>query len=120
VQGIPVYRVRGREHAHTASQHVALEAIVYGGGNRASALLAQANLLMSGIGLPSAPVAGDYNGIRIGTQEVTRWGLRPDDMRLVAELMARVLVRGEPPAQVREEVIAFRRGFQRLHFVRAG
>jgi glycine hydroxymethyltransferase len=113
-----VFAVQGRLHRHTVSQHVAVEAVAYGGGNCAASLLEQANLLMSGIGLPGAPVTGDYNGIRIGTQEVTRWGMRPADMRVIAELMARVLVKGESPARVRGDVIAFRRRFQALHFVR--
>lgn len=71
-----------------------------------------------GIELPLPPVAGDFNALRLGSQEVTRWGIAPGDMPQIAELIARVLVRGEAPARVRPDVVALRRGFQELHFVR--
>ena len=114
--GCPVHRVEGR--GHTASQHVALHAHAYGGGTKASRLLERANLLASGIELPLPPVPGDFNAVRLGTQEITRWGMRPEHMGQLAELLARVLVRGEEPERVRPDVVAFRRQFQELHFVR--
>ncbi|WP_374371814.1 serine hydroxymethyltransferase [Dongia sp.] len=115
--GIAVFRPEARE-TFTQSQHVALDARPYGGGNAASARIEPANILFTSIGLPLPAVAGDANGIRIGTQEITRWGLLPADMTTIAELTARVLVRQEAAAQVREDVIAFRRGFQTIHFIR--
>lgn len=116
--GVAVFRVPAK--GFTASQHVALEAWHYGGGNAASNLLERANVLMSGIGLPGPAVPGDYNGIRLGTQEITRWGLAPEHMPELAEFIARVLVRGEAPEQVRPNVIAFRQRFQTMRFIRTG
>ena len=114
--GVTVHHVEGR--GFTGSQHVAVQALAYGGGNRASARLSGANLLMSSITLPIAELPDDANAIRIGTQEVTRWGIRPQDMRTVAKFMARVLVEGEEPTRVRPDVVDFRAQFQALHFVR--
>ncbi|MFN8482719.1 MAG: aminotransferase class I/II-fold pyridoxal phosphate-dependent enzyme [Anaerolineae bacterium] len=114
--GVTVHHVEGR--GFTASQHVAVQALAYGGGNRASALLSGANLLMSSITLPIAELPDDANAIRIGTQEVTRWGMEPADMRTVAQFMARVLVQGEDPARVKPGVVDFRAQFQDLHYVR--
>lgn len=74
--------------------------------------------MASGIGLPS-PEPGADNGLHLGTQEVTRWGMGPADMGTVAGFMARVLDRDEDPVAVREDVIAFRRGFDTLHHVRS-
>ena len=59
---------------------------------------------------------GDFNGLRLGTQEITRWGMRPDDMGKVARLSSRVLVEGDDASHVRADVIAFRLAFQKLHF----
>jgi glycine hydroxymethyltransferase len=115
-EGLPVHAVSGR--GHTESHHLALHAAAFGGGQAASKHLAKANLLLCGIGLPIAEVAGDLNGIRIGTQEITRWGMQPEDMRQVARLLARVLKGNEAPEQVKADVIAFRRAFRRLRFVR--
>jgi glycine hydroxymethyltransferase len=114
--GVRVFRVPGK--GFTASQHIALEAWHYGGGNAASQRLAQANLLMSSIGLPGPAVTGDANGIRLGTQEITRWGMTEREMSAIAALMARVLVHSEPPDVVQPDVRALRAAFQSLHFVR--
>jgi glycine hydroxymethyltransferase len=116
-RGVPVHGAAGR--GFTASHHVALPAHRWGGGTRASRQLEPANILASGIGLPLPEVAGDFNAVRLGTQEVTRWGLTPAEMPAVAGLMARVLVDGEAPGRVQPDVMALRGGFQSLHFVRA-
>jgi glycine hydroxymethyltransferase len=115
--GIAVFRPAARE-TFTQSQHVALDARPYGGGNAASERIEPANILFTSIGLPLAAVDGDANGIRIGTQEVTRWGFQPADMKDVASLIARILVANGDPAQVRNDVIALRSRFQKIHFIR--
>jgi glycine hydroxymethyltransferase len=105
------------DRGYTLSHHVALRAAEYNGGTTASRLLERANLLTSGIGLPLPEVPGDYNGLRIGTQEITRWGMSPEDMPAVADLLCRVLVDGEEPENVKGDVVAFRARFQELRFV---
>jgi glycine hydroxymethyltransferase len=116
-RGLPVRQVAGR--GHTSSHQVAVEAALYGGGMAAARRLERANILASGIGLPSPPLTGDFNGLRLGTQEVTRWGMRPHDMATVARLLAHVLVDAHDASHVRADVVAFRLGFQQLHFVAA-
>lgn len=115
--GIAVFRPGARDD-FTQSQHVALVAAPYGGGNAASSRIEAANILFTSIGLPLPPVPGDANGIRIGTQEITRWGLQPEHMATIADLITRLLVKGEAAEKVRPDVIAFRRGFQKIHFIR--
>lgn len=116
-RGCPVHHVEGK--GFTASHHVALPAHRWGGGTRASRLLEGANILTSGIGLPLAPIAADFNAVRLGTQEITRWGMTPSTMAEVAALMCRVLVDGEVPESVRPDVVALRSRFQELRFVRS-
>jgi glycine hydroxymethyltransferase len=115
-EGLPVHGVEGR--GHTESHHLALHAAPFGGGQTASKRLAHANVLLCGIGLPIDPVEGDLNGIRIGTQEITRFGFKPKDMPQIARFIARVFRGNEDPAQVRPEVIEYRRAFQQLYYVR--
>ncbi|MBL8691034.1 MAG: aminotransferase class I/II-fold pyridoxal phosphate-dependent enzyme [Rhodospirillaceae bacterium] len=115
-EGLPVHGVAGR--GHTESHHLALHAAPFGGGQTASKHLAKANVLLCGIGLPIQAVDGDLNGIRIGTQEVTRFGLTPKEMPQVARFLARVLKGNEKPEQVKGDVIEFRRAFQTIRYVR--
>jgi glycine hydroxymethyltransferase len=115
-EGLPVHGVEGR--GHTESHHLAMQSARFGGGQTAAKKLAAANILLCGIGLPIAPVAGDLNGIRLGSQELTRFGLKEEAMAEVARFIARFLVKGEAADSIRRDVIAFRRDYQQIHYVR--
>ena len=75
-------------------------------------------MLTCGIGLPIAEIDGDMNGLRFGTPEIVRWGMTEKDMPELAALIARGLQGNEPPDAVAADVTAFRRRFDRLHFIR--
>src|SRR3989454_11302850 len=62
------------------------------------------------------PVAGDYNGLRLGTQEVTRWGMGPTEMATVAHLAARLLLREARGEENREAVSALRAPFRSVRY----
>jgi glycine hydroxymethyltransferase len=111
--GLPVF---AKARGGTTSHQFALEAAEWGGGQAIAKRLRRANLLTCGIGLPLPPVPGDVNGLRIGTPEIVRWGMRPEHMPELAGFIADAL-RG-PPEAVAPRVAAFRAGFRQLHFVR--
>ena len=113
--GLPVYL---REQGGTTSHQFAIEAAPFGGGQTASKPLRKANLLACGIGLPIARVPGDLNGLRLGTPEIVRWGMKPEDMPQLASFIKRVLVDNEEPEKVGLEVTHFRSRFRNLHYVR--
>lgn len=114
-RGIPVF---ARERGITTSHQFAIEAAPYGGGQAAAKKLRQTNILACGIGLPIAPVAGDVNGLRIGTPEIVRWGMKPADMAELAGHIADTLTGARPAQSIALDVTAFRRRFSTLHFVR--
>jgi glycine hydroxymethyltransferase len=111
--------VHGGDIGFTQSHQFALAAARHGGGQAAARRLRRANVLSCGIGLPVAPVSGDLNGLRIGTPEIVRWGMKAGDMPEIAGLIARALIGNEEPEAVAPAVTAFRRRFTRMHFVRA-
>ena len=110
---LPVFRTR---QGFTSSHQLALLAAQWGGGQTTARLLRRANLLASGIGLPAPTVDDDMNGLRLGTNELARRGMTETDMAELAELIARVLVKGEAPETVALDTTAFRRRFQGVHF----
>lgn len=112
-QGVPVYQ---GSRGHTESHQFAVRAAGYGGGHAAAQRLRLANILTSGIGLPVDPVAGDFNGLRLGTPEIVRWGMTSGDMPELASLVSEALT-GDP-ALVAPRATAFRGRFQSLHFIR--
>ena len=114
-QGLPVFAA-GR--GATTSHQFAIAAAGFGGGQAASKTLRKAGFLACGIGLPLADVAGDLNGLRIGTPELVRRGVTEDDAPELARLIAAAL-RSNDPAALAPEVGALRRTFDQLHFIRA-
>ncbi len=112
-EGLPVFKTRG---VATRSHQFALEAAAFGGGQAAARHLRQAGFLACGIGLPTAPVSGDMNGLRIGTPELVRRGVTPEHAPVMARLIARAL-RSPEPAGSRAETTGWRREFDQVHYV---
>jgi glycine hydroxymethyltransferase len=112
-EGLPVF---ARDHGFTRSHQFAIEAAAFGGGQTAAKTLRKAGFLACGIGLPIAPVAGDLNGLRIGTPELVRWGVGVADVGEIAALVARALKDGDPQA-LAPEVARLRARFDQIHFI---
>lgn len=111
-------KVFAGERGATTSHQFALEAAPHGGGQAAAKRLRRANILSCGIGLPIAPVAGDANGLRLGTPEIVRFGMGPGDMKELADLIAQALEGNRAPEDVAGDVSAFRRRFTTLRYIR--
>ena len=114
-EGLPIYAIA---KGATTSHQFAIEAHKFGGGQQAAKLLRRANILSCGIGLPMQPIPDDVNGLRLGTPEIVRWGMTPQDMPDIANFIARVLIKGETPETVAPDVTAFKSRFNNLHFIR--
>lgn len=111
--GLPVH---GESYGFTQSHQLALEAARFGGGQAASKRLRQANILACGIGLPIAAVDGDANGLRLGTNELVRWGMGPEHADELARLIGRALTGNTPEAALAAEATELRQRFDRVHF----
>ncbi|RYG92754.1 aminotransferase class I/II-fold pyridoxal phosphate-dependent enzyme [Loktanella sp. IMCC34160] len=111
--GIPVFRGKG---GFTTSHQFAVLAAPYGGGQAASKTLEKAGFLACGIGLPVEEVAGDMNGLRIGTPELVRWGVTVKDIPAIAALVAEAL-QANDPAAIAPRTAELRGWFDRLHYV---
>ena len=102
--GVPVYGNGTESHAF------AIDATEWGGGHAAALRLRETNLLSCAIGLPT-----DVNaGLRVGTNEIVRWGMTAADMPELAELIARGLA---DPASASSDVTELRSRFTKLHFL---
>lgn len=81
------------------------------GGDATTRHLRHANLLTCAIGLPE----GTDAGVRIGTNEMVRWGMGADDVSELAELIAEGL--GDAPELVAPKTTDFRQRFTTLHYL---
>ncbi len=109
-RGVPVFAGAG---GFTASHQFAALAESFGGGQTASKTLRRAGFLACGIGLPVDAIAGDLNGLRIGTPELVRWGMTAADAKHLAALIADGLAKKDIAGQVSD----WRQSFSTLHFM---
>ena len=88
----------------------------FGGGAKVATDLEKAHIITNKNLLPwdTSPVRP--SGIRLGTQELTRLGMKEAQMREVADLFARILVKGEAVDEIATEVAAMRAEFNTVHY----
>lgn len=110
--------VLGRQKGYTRTHQVITDARAFGGGLDTAHLLARANIVTNKNLIPGdTPEDWDTpGGLRLGTIEVTRYGMREAEMATIAGFMARVLIEKESPDTVIEDVIEFRQAYQTLYY----
>jgi glycine hydroxymethyltransferase len=109
-------KIFAAEQGFTRSHQFAIEAAPFGGGQAASHKLRKAGFLACGIGLPIPEVAGDLNGLRIGTPELVRRGVGLEHVDQLASLIAEGLT-GNDPASVAPRTATFRAAFTGINFI---
>jgi glycine hydroxymethyltransferase len=116
-KGIDVF---GEKLGFTRSHQVLVDVTKYGDGGTLEKKLESANIIANRNMIPTDIKAGRHfdhpGGLRFGVQELTRLGMGRDQMDQVAELIARVVVRGEEPSKIADEVKGLRRGYQKISY----
>jgi len=114
------FTVLGEDGGFTESHQVAVDVTNYGLGGDMERALEKANIIVNRQLLPGDIQAGRHytnpGGIRIGTSEITRIGMKKGEMTEIAELIKRVVISKDDPLRVKEVVIAFRKEFQQVHY----
>ena len=100
----------------TTSHQFAILAAPYGGGQTAARRMGEAGLLACGIGLPIEQVEGDLNGLRIGTPEIVRIGMKVKHMQDLAGFIARSLDSSVEPKSIQREITEWRKQFSGVHY----
>jgi glycine hydroxymethyltransferase len=100
----------------TTSHQFAILAAPYGGGQTAARRMGEAGLLACGIGLPIEQVEGDLNGLRIGTPEIVRIGMKVEHMQDLAGFIARSLDTNVDPKSIQREITEWRKQFSGVHY----
>lgn len=111
-------RVLGAHKGYTATQQVIADVRQFGGGLEVAQRLARANLITNKNLIPGdKPEDWDRpSGLRLGSIEVTRLGMRESEMEQIADFIARILVEKASPEDVMEDVIEFRQPYQTLYY----
>ena len=112
------FKVLGEHLGYTKSHQVVVDVRPQGGGAKAAKLLEDANIIVNKNLLPYDPpdAIKDPSGLRIGVQEMTRFGMKEDEMRAIAEFIRKVLIDKKDPKAVAKEVTEFRKNYTRVHY----
>ncbi len=114
------FKVLGERRGFTESHQVIFDVADIGGGMWAEKALEEANIIVNRNLLPYDIKRGrhfrDPGGIRLGTLEVTRLGMRESEMEEIASFFKRVLLDREEPSRVAADVREFRRRFRHVHY----
>jgi len=110
------FKVLCPDQGFTASHTIAVDVVDHEGGAKVSDDLEKANVIANKNLLPWDTSPVHPSGIRLGTQELTRIGMKEDHMSEVADLLKKVAIDKKPPTQVREEVKALKAQFTEIHY----
>ena len=111
-QGFTVF---GESLGFTKSHQILLS-IGPGKGKWASKLLEDAGIITNMNTIPGDTDALNPSGLRLGTPELTRIGMKEKDMKDIATFYARTLIKEEDPKKIRKDIKVFRADFQELYY----
>ena len=109
------FNVLGEDFDFTETHQVALDVREFGGGKMVASLLKENDIIVNMNILPHEPLRNVINpdGIRIGVQEMTRVGMKEEEMDKIAALIKECLVGGK---EVRGEVNKFRSEYSEVKY----
>jgi glycine hydroxymethyltransferase len=108
----------GSHKGFTQTHQTIADVRQFGGGLEVAQRLARANLITNKNLLPGDQPA-DWDrpgGLRLGTIEVTRLGMKEAQMETIANFISRILVEKEAPENVLEDVVDFRDPYQTIYY----
>jgi aminomethyltransferase len=106
-------RVEGDPRIDFTETHQVLLRVGYGRGPEVARWAEQNNIVLNYQALPDDEGFSVSSGLRLGVQEMTRFGMKEKDFETLAELMAEVIGKGKSRA---EEISRFRSKFLEMHY----
>ncbi len=111
------FDVLEKEKGFTKSHQVLLNVEKFGGGNLIATKLENANIILNKNIIPEDKIdPQNPKGLRIGVQEMTRFGMKEKEMKIIAGFMKEIVIDGKDVKEVEKKVIRFRRKFQKMKY----
>ena len=107
------------ELGFTESHQAIVNVKEFGGGKIAANILEDCNIICNKIALPidsEHDATRNPSGIRLGVQELTRFGMKEREMKTIASFFRNALIDKMKPEKIKEEVIEFRKQFQKIKY----
>ncbi len=112
------FKVLCKDLGYTKSHQIAVDVSKNGGGSVLAEKLEKANIITNKNLFPWDDVHTTDNpsGLRLGTQELTRIGMKEREMKEVAKLFKRVIIDREQPEKVKKDVVHLKSQYQTVHY----
>jgi len=111
------FDVLGRKNGFTESHQTVVNVKENGGGDWVAKTLEGANIILNKNIIPGDKIDPESPaGIRIGVQEMTRFGMKEQEMKQIAQFIKEVVQDKEYPEKIKEKVVDFRKGFQEIRY----
>ncbi len=107
------------ELGFTESHQVIVNVKEFGGGKVVADILEKCNIICNKMALPwDSPNDSTKNpsGIRLGVQELTRFGMKEREMKLISSFFRDALIDNVDTEKIKKEVIDFRKQFQQIKY----
>ena len=114
------FKVLGEKRGFTKSHQIAINVLDYSDGGKVELELEKANIIVNRQLIPGDIKAGrNYfhpGGIRLGTSEITRLGMKKSEMKDVASFIKQIVIDKKDPKKILPKVKSFRKDFQKVHY----
>jgi len=114
------FKVLAEHKGFTESHVILIDITDRGDGGTIEEELEKANIIINRNLLPWDIKAGRHfmhpGGIRLGTSEITRLGMKENEMAEIAEFIKRVVIDKESVERVKKDVAEFRKDYQKVHY----
>ena len=114
------FKVLGEKMGYTESHQTVVNVLDYGDGGKIEADLEKANIIVNRQLIPGDLKAKrNYmspGGIRLGTSEITRLGMKESEMQQIASLIKQVIIDKKDPKEITSQVIDFRKNYQKTEY----
>jgi len=111
------FKVLGKKGGFTQSHQVVVDVTEQGGGDFVAKQLEKANIILNKNVLPGGKLDVKFpDGIRIGVQEMTRYGMKEKEMKEIAKFIKEVILDKKNPERIKKRVIGLRKNFQKVKY----
>jgi glycine hydroxymethyltransferase len=114
------FTVLGEKRGYTSSHQMAVDVSKFGDGGTVEKELEKANIILNRQLLPGDIKSGKHymhpSGIRIGVPEVTRLGMKQNEMKEIASFIKQVVIDKSDVEKVRNGVSEFRQQYQKVQY----
>jgi len=114
------FKVLGEKRGYTESHQTVVNVLDYGDGGIVEADLEKANIIVNRQLIPGDLKANRHymhpGGIRLGTSEITRLGMKESEMKEIASMIKDVVVDKKEPGEITGKIAEFRKEFQKTQY----